>query len=302
MKSSAYKTILQEYKTYLQTLNFASSTVRDYPNFVREFLLFSEEKGQSNLQQLTLAFTKQYFSYLETRPHKRNVNDTLSISYLNSNFLAIDKFFEFLHQVGMSNAPSPLKYHIKVQRKKPIKILNQQEIKELYNVIPHTFLDYSFAYRTARQNVVRLVLDLCYGCGLRRSELQNVQLKDVDFDRKRIYIRQGKNYKDRYVPMPPKVYKNTQDFVYNYRKSVLDRRPLYLYPYKETDSILRGLLKQCSSALQAKKPTLHTLRHSIATHLLQNGMSIDNISQFLGHNGLEATQIYTHVERLDTQE
>ncbi len=71
LKSNAYKTILEEYKTYLQTLNFASSTVRDYPYFVCEFLEYAEQKGNTTLQQITLVFTKQYFSYLEQRPHRR---------------------------------------------------------------------------------------------------------------------------------------------------------------------------------------------------------------------------------------
>ncbi len=195
----------------------------------------------------------------------------------------------------METAPYPPKHYIKPEEERKIKVLTQQEITQLYKAIPHTFLDFTFATRIPRQNVIRLVLDLCYGCGLRRSEMQNIQLKDVDFDKKIIYIRQGKNYKDRYVPMSQKVYENTQDFVYNYHSAVPSKRPLYLYPYKEISFVFKVLLRECNTDLQQKKPTLHTLRHSIATHLLQNGMSIENISQFLGHSGLATTQLYTHI-------
>lgn len=295
VKNNSYKTIIIAYKDYLKTLGYADTTVRDYTNFVRDFFIYAEQNGLSTLQQITNQFLFEYFDYLEQRPHKRITNETLSTAHLNRVFGAIDKFLEFLHQIGMDEAPEPPKHHIKHERKKPLIVLNTEEIQELYKTIPLTFLDFTFATRIPRQMVIRLVLDLCYGCGLRRSEMQNIQLKDVDFDRRLIYVKQGKNYKDRYVPMSQKVYENIQDFIYNYRTAIPSKRPLYLYPYKETAFIFKVLLRQSSRELQTKKPTLHTLRHSIATHLLQNGMSIENISQFLGHSGLSSTQIYTHI-------
>jgi len=141
------------------------------------------------------------------------------------------------------------------------------------------------------------MLDLCYGCGLRRSEALNVKVDDVNFDRKIIHVRQGKNYKDRFVPMSQKVYDGVKLFVYQYHRC-FNKRKGYIYPFG-ADALaeaLEMLVKQsdCES-IKEKQPTLHTLRHSIATHLLQNGMNIEHIARFLGHSSLETTQLYTHI-------
>ena len=173
--------------------------------------------------------------------------------------------------------------------------MTQSEEQDSYKAIPYTFDNYSEASRQPRQAILQLVLDLLYGCGLRRSEVTALALKDVNFDRRVLHVRQAKGYKDRYVPMSKKVYQATQEFVYQHR-SYWTRRPSMLFPYTAhyIPACIDILLRHCQN-LKHKKITPHTLRHSIATHLLQNGMSIENISRFLGHSSLESTQIYTHI-------
>ena len=95
------------------------------------------------------------------------------------------------------------------------------------------------------------------------------------------------------------VYKALQVFVYQYRHHFKDKKSNYVYPFK-TKAIAEALIflvKNCNDAsIQQNPPTLHSLRHSIATHLINKGMDIDNIARFLGHSTLQSTQTYTHIK------
>ena len=122
----------------------------------------------------------------------------------------------------------------------------------------------------------------------------NLELKDLDFDNRILHVRQGKNYQDRYVPISKAIAKSIQHFAYQHRRS-FSQRPQKLCPVYGINEAFKRLLPHTSPSLQAKNPTLHSLRHAIATHLLQNGMPIEQIARFLGHNSLVSTQLYTHI-------
>jgi len=292
-----YKTIITAYKEWLQTLGFAASTVYDYPLFVKHFFTYLNTQGVNQINLISTKTIIDYYQYLEQKTGERT-KQTFSTSHLNRNFLAIDKLLEFLHQMGVANTPPPIKYSLENHRKKALQILTKQEVKELYETVPFTFNEFTFAKREARQMAAKLVLDLCYGCGLRKTEALNLKSVDVLFNKQIIHVKQGKNYKDRYVPINEKLLKSIENFTYNYRREFTTNRTEYLYPFKQQAiaNVLPLLLAQTNNtALKNKKPTLHTLRHSIATHLLQNGMSIENIALFLGHSTLESTKLYTHL-------
>lgn len=296
--NTSYKALIQAYKEYLQTLGYAASTVYDYPIFAKTFLTYLEQKGIFKINQLTTKTVFDYFAYLEQKRGERT-KQTFSSSHLNRNFLAVDKLLEFLHQMGVENVPNPTKYLIEHHRKKPLQVLTTDEIQTLYETVPLTFFEakMNFAIRETRQMTAKLMLDLCYGCGLRKSEALHLKIKDVDFDKKIIHVRQGKNYKDRFVPMSKKVAENIQIYLYQYRRSIT-KRPEYLYPFESAalaEAIQFLVAQTTNTTLKNKKPSLHTLRHSIATHLLQNGMDIESIARFLGHSTLESTQLYTHI-------
>ena len=299
MINEHYRTIKAEYKTWLDTLGFSTGLVRGYPMQVGYFFEWLETQSVNHVQQLKQHHVKEYFTYLEQRPSKQGTG-ALSVHYLNKNFLAIDKLLEFLHTQGMKNTPLPPKYRIDYDRQEEINKINpltQSEIKELYASIETTFLNRNFVEREARQYQLKLMFALYYGCGLRRIEGYNLTFDDINFENRTVFVRQGKNYKDRIVPMSEGVYRELQDYIYNFRhKQKLPHKRLFIHGTGQLLKNLKILQKTCpNEAIQAKKITLHLLRHSIATHLLQNGMSVESIRQFLGHSGLEATQIYTHI-------
>ena len=294
--NNGYKALTKAYAEYLQTLGFADTTVYGFPRFISDFLTWLEQKSISKISLLTSKMVFDYFAYLERTKGERT-KQPFSTSHLNQRFLAVDKFLEFLHHTGAQNTPSPTRYTIEQVRQNPIQVLTQKEIQTLYNTVPLTFSNMSFAMREPRQMNLKLVLDLCYGLALRRSEALNVKLNDVNFDQRIIHVRQGKNYKDRFVPMSGKIYESLQTYVYQYRRT-FTKRPEYLYPFgKNTIAEALNLLVKYSNcpSLKAKNPSPHTLRHSIATHLLKNGMDIERIARFLGHSTLESTKLYTHI-------
>lgn len=297
--NAAYKTILAEYQTWLDTLGYSDGLVEKFPQRIGDFFEWLQSNNIESITRLNQKHVKEYFTYLEKRPNKLK-NGTLGIHYLNKNFYAVDKLLEFLNQTGMHNAPSPIKYRIaydKIQEVNKINPLSQSEIKELYNNIENSHLNRPFLERETKHYQLKLIFALYYGCGLRRIEGYRLTFDDINFDNRTVFVEKGKNYKDRIVPMSEGVYKELQDYIYNFRNRLdLPHKRLFVHC---TGHLLKNLkhLQNISGneAIQDKKITLHLLRHSIATHLLQNGMSVESIAQFLGHSSLETTQMYTHI-------
>ena len=298
--NASYKAILEEFLSWLDTLGYGKDFINGSKYRIDNFLEWLETKGICEINQLTDKHIKEYHKHLETRPNRVFKGHLLSTRQLYCNHYAIDKLLEFLHQYGMTSAPVPLNVRPKIDNSERVlqfDILTQQEIKTLYNCIPDTYQWLTYEKRQPKQYELKLIFALYYGCGLRRSEGYNLQLQDVDFDRKTIFVRQGKNYKDRIVPMSDGVYRELQDYIYNFRKQLkLDHNRLFICIPEAQLKRLQYLQNVCNNeTIKTKRITLHTLRHSIATHLLQNGMSIENIALFLGHSSLDSTQIYTHI-------
>lgn len=294
-----FNTLQNEYRNWLDTLGFSTGLIYDYTFRIKDFLYWLKTQNINHITQLKTANIYTYINHLETRPNKRRKGG-LSVAHLNHNFMAIDKFLEFLHQMGMENAPIPTNYRIKPDkwvRINNIQPLTQAEIKELQANIKNTYSDFTFTQQEKKHEQLKLIFVLYYACGLRRTEGQNLQIKDIDFDKKTIFVRQGKNYKDRIIPINNQVLKALEHYIYNFRNlQKVKHNRLFLYTTGTLNRILQELQQSTEDEqIKTKKLTLHILRHSIATHLLQNGMSIENISKFLGHSTLDSTQIYTHI-------
>lgn len=297
--NETFTTLQTEYANWLDTLGFSEGLVYDYKFRIKEFLEWLQIQNINHIKQLETKKINAYIEYLQTRPSKRGTGG-LSASHLNHNFMAIDKFLEFLHQIGMETAPTPLNYRIKPDknaRLENIKPLTQTEIKELQDNIKNTYLDFTYKQQEVKHEQMKLIFVLYYACGIRRTEGQNLLIQDIDFDKKTIFIHQGKNYKDRIIPVNNQVLKALEHYIYNFRNlQKVKHNRLFLYSTGTLNNNLQYLQKTTNNEqLKAKKLTLHVLRHSIATHLLQNGMSIENIAKFLGHSTLDSTQIYTHI-------
>jgi len=145
----------------------------------------------------------------------------------------------------------------------------------------------------------RVLLSFIYSAGLRLMEVRNLKISDIDFDRMMIHIRATKYSKDRYVPLSPLVAKGLRKYLAAYNPKV------YFFNGQKPGSKLspKGVQWPMSEAVKtakiSKKASVHTLRHSYATHLLEYGMDIDTLRKLLGHANLSTTLIYLHVARLN---
>jgi integrase/recombinase XerD len=289
----------KEYALWLNTLGFSSSVVYDYKFRVKDLFEWLQTKNINTVNTISQTHINKYFDYLQTRPNKRK-SGGLSSAHLNHNFMAIDKLLEFLHQMGLQTAPIPTNYRIKPDKQARIENIQPfttEEIKTLQANIENTYPNFTYLQREAKHEQLKLIFALYYGCGLRRTEGGKLTVNDIDFDKRTIFIRQGKNYKDRIVPMNSGVYKALEHYIYNFRNlQKLNHRRLFINTTGTLNNSLKDLQQATNcEAIKNKRLTLHILRHSIATHLLQNGMSIESIALFLGHSSLESTQIYTHL-------
>jgi integrase/recombinase XerD len=295
-----YKSILEEYAQWYDTLGYHSKTRKRYKGIMAQFFRWLQERNINHITLLNHRHIKSYFEYVQS-VKSRKTGETYSIAQLNDIFFAVDKLCQFLVEMGMETAPAPLNIRIKIdQQQEQIENINPftiEEIKQLQNAISDTYQNLPFEERQAKQYELHLIFALCYGCALRRMEAYKLTAKDIDFDRKTIFIKQGKGYKDRIVPMNDNVCNTVKDYIYNFRHRLkLNHNRLFIHSL----SNLHTTLKEVQSAtddepIQEKRLYFHILRHSMATHLLQNGMDIESIARFLGHSSLVSTQVYTHI-------
>ena len=306
LQNEVFKLFVANYKEWLDILGFAESTVYYLPIHLQEFFYYLECHGHTDLKSITTKTVSRYYRHLQQRANQRQ-SGALSKSYLNKHQQALKKFSDYLKQ---HNAKSRLNVHLKSETnptEEKLNILTQSEIKSLFKTT-----NYSHQYQHYRLRD-KAILTILYSCGLRRTEAVSLNLKDIYFDKERIHVRKGKNYKERIIPVNRYNLQILEDYIFESRPEFNSKNNTEALFVSKQGKRLNGMsfanrLKAIVEAsnnkeIAAKGITLHSLRHSIATHLLQREVPLESIKTFLGHSSLESTQIYTHiVESLDRQE
>ena len=154
----------------------------------------------------------------------------------------------------------------------------------------------------------KILIGLLYGCGLRCMEVRSVRLQDLDFERLQLKVVQGKNKKDRYVPLSQHLVRGLKTYI------ELEKPKTYLFngqpiaraggdfDSRYSQRGVQWVVKQaCKSAGVTKDVCVHTLRHTFATHLLEDGLDIVTLKNLLGHQDIETTMVYLQIAQLDTQ-
>ena len=290
IQTTTYKHYLHSFKEWLHRLGYSASSVYYMPRILEEFLMWLEEKNIIEIKETTSSNIEEFILYNKTRKNKRR-EGALSISQSNRYIDVIKKFAEYLHKAHQIQITINAKREKKEQKLDYI-ILSIEEIKSLYQTTEETLIGIRD----------RAMISIYYGCGLRKSEGINLEVNDILFERKLVHVRKSKNNQERHVPITASNLKYLEQYLYNVRPLQLnDQKNETRFFLSEKGNAISSQtmyirLKQlCEKAKLNKEIGLHTLRHSIATHLLQQGMQLEQIALFLGHKSLESTQIYTHI-------
>ena len=246
--------------------NFAPRTISTYVDRIAQF---ARHFGISP-EKLGMAEVRSYLLYLIQEKHA-------SWSAYNQSLAAL----RFLYRVTLQQGWSPGSlYYPKAEKKLPV-VLSPAEVERFFQAV--CGLKY------------RAILMTAYAAGLRVSEVVALKVEDIDSQRMVIRVRQGKGRKDRYVMLSPRLL----DVLRLYWKAARPRG--WLFPGQAPGQCLsiNAVQRACQSATRAsglgKHATVHTLRHSFATHLLEAGTDLRTIQMLLGHRSLRTTAIYTHV-------
>ena len=256
----------EAYLKKLELKKYANSTVK---NYVKCFESFINHYNNEDLLSLNEIDIRDYLQKL--------VQEKRSNSYINQAINAIKFYYEVV--LGMPNRF----YTIERPRKehKLPKVLSKEQV---FAIIKNT------------NNIKhKCIVSLLYASGLRRSELLNLELGDIDSKRMLIKIRQAKNNKDRLTVLS----KSTLIDLRTYYKAYLPKKFLFEGPIPgkkySPSSVLKIIYQAREKAGIKEKVSPHMLRHSFATHLLENGTDLRHIQMLLGHNSTKTTEIYTHV-------
>lgn len=254
---------------FIKTLtlkNYAKNTIRTYRTMMQEFLEFYSKLDPAKITEEQI---REYLLYLIDQ---RDV----SISYQNQSINAIKFYYEQV--LGR-----PVRtYYIQRPRKEwnlP-NVLSEKEVELILN---------------KTENIKhKAILSLIYSAGLRRSELINLRISDIDSARMYVIIRQGKGRKDRYSILSSRVLVLLRKYFKEYKPKEWLFEGQFGGQYSETSifNILKAAVKKAGIR---KRVTIHTLRHCFATHLLEHGVDLRYIQELLGHKSPKTTEIYTHI-------
>lgn len=265
---------IEKFKQWLLSKRYSPSTIKTYSEALKSFLIFYREKPIAEItNEDVIIYNNEYI-----------LKNNLSASYQNQIVNSIKLFFQTIRETKMLVD----KIHRPKRSKLLPNVLSKEEVKLILN---------------AHGNIKhKTMLSLIYSCGLRRSELLNLKPADIDSKRGIVIIRQSKGKKDRIAPLSPKILDMLRDYYIGFKpKTWLFEGQNENTKYDERS--LSNVLKQALTKSRINKPvSLHWLRHSYATHLLESGTDLRYIQELLGHSSSKTTEIYTHVSTKSIQQ
>ena len=281
---SEYQQLIKNFTEHLQRLGYNKGTCRMLPTCVQEFLYKQEEYERYDLTTITAGDITTHHEYLQQRPNLRRPGG-LSEMMINHHVYTLKLFFSWLQEIRLieSNPMSTLHFEQPTTSKR--EILTLEQIHKLYEM--------------CESMKERATLHLFYGCGLRKSEGEKLNITDLHFRSSMLYVREGKGKKRRAVPMTEKISEELKAYYHQERNGRLNERAFIVNERgarMQGDSYSLILKKLTESAAIGKEITLHSLRHSIATHLLESGLSVEYVRDFLGHENIDTTERYTHIK------
>lgn len=258
---------LEKYKCWLHSKRYSDNTVKTYVDALKSFLLFFNTKSVFEItNEDVILFNNNYI-----------LKNNLSSSYQNQIVNAIKLYFKTIRNEVLVIE----KIHRPKREKVLPNVLSKEEVKQIL---------------TAHNNLKhKTMLSLIYSCGMRCGELLALKPLHIDSKRNIIFIKNAKGKKDRIVPLSSKILEMLRDYYKVHKPKVFlfeGQQPGEAYDARSLQQVFKQAIQKCNIT---KPATLHWLRHSYATHLLENGTDLRYIQELLGHNSSKTTEIYTHV-------
>jgi len=314
LSSPSFQYVEKSFGEWLDVLGYARTTADRMPIHAREFMHELEESGIRSIETIEPKHFQEHYRRLQQRMNERD-GGALNGATLNKHRQALMLLAEYLRK----SARQPLPW-IELQAQevedRGLEVLSVEQIKKLFAITSEPYGDTGNPDKPGRGRMQkygemlaqrdRALLVIFYTCGLRRNEGYHLDVGDVDLDRKCVHVRKGKARKERFVPFNDTNARYLEEYIHEGRLQLIRSKTegaLFVTVHgkrQSTESIhvrLQEIQQRSDDERMRERPiTLHGLRHSIATHLLQSGMSLEMIARFLGHSSLESTQIYTHLK------
>jgi integrase/recombinase XerD len=255
--------VLEKTERALCLRNYSPKTCKAYLQYIRAYIIFSKKAGITNRQ-------KAIEDFLLDKQKQGQSPQTIN--------LALNAIKFFYAEVLKDPQKIDLKF-AKRSKKLPV-VLSHAEIEKIIKATDNT--------------KYRLMISLGYACGLRVSEVVDLKVGDLDIDELVVHIKGAKGKKDRISVLPARLQdvlrnsvagKNTHEFLFDSNRG----------GKLTTTSLQKAFRASIAKAKIRKKATFHSLRHSFATHLLENGVDVRYVQKLLGHSNIRTTQLYTHV-------
>jgi site-specific recombinase XerD len=290
LQSQDWQLLHKGFGEWLQLLNYSKLSIPVLLQGTRMFLKWMEANGKTTNRQISGEDGKNYINHLRQAIGDRT-RKALSGSYINKQIQALKLLSKYMRETGKSPVGFVLE-RMEASKAKPT-WLTKPEIESLYDAIPNSLLGIRD----------KAMLAVFYGCGLRLNEGASLAISDVIEARKLLHVRKGKRSKERLVPIAEKNHEEIRlylDYARPLMVADVQTTAFFIGANKgvqmDKQSLYIRVKKLAKKAGIKKKIGVHTLRHSIATHLLQSGMKLERIKEFLGHADLDSTQIYTHLK------
>lgn len=282
---------IQSFIDYLKfEKRYSAHTIRSYHDDLVQFFSFLDTQfGVFKLREISQSFVRSWLASLK--------EDDITARTINRKISTLKSFFKFhLKQGGIENTPMFNISSPKISKRLPV-FIKEKDLADLTKVLKTNTEDWNGLN-------TKMLITVFYSTGMRLSELINMKEKQVDFSKKQFKIL-GKGNKERIIPAGTELLTIIKEYI-NEKRKVFDKaddvllvnaKGKKLYP-KYAYNLVNNILSVEVKTLDKKSP--HVLRHTFATHLMNNGANLDAVKELLGHASLASTQVYTHntIEKL----
>ena len=261
-------------KKDMQMRNFSKYTYDSYLGKAKDIMKYF---GTKALEDVTTEELREYL--LKYLKDERKLGDR-SINYYNS-------VIRFIYEVTLDKVLNKKQLPMRKRKKTVYKVLTKKELSTFFNCVDN------FKYKT--------IFMLAYGSGLRIGEIVNLRVEDIDSKNMRIFVREGKGNKERYTILSKQSLEMLRTYWGKYRPN---KRRGRIFLGETGQAITVGVIREHFRKYRRKakineKATLHTLRHNFATNLIENGATLIQVKELMGHSNIRSTMEYVHVANID---